>query len=84
MIRRFLSILCALIMVLSVSLSAAEEASSAQPADSNSFSNFYRVPESTIYRGGVVIRGYLKGADTNAAPLELAYMLSSTRLTGAS
>ena len=77
MIRRFLSILCALIMVLSVSLSAAEEAS-AQPADSNSFSNFYRVPESTIYRGGVVIRGYLKGADTNAAPLELAYMLSST------
>ena len=77
MSRRILSLLCALVMLLSVSFVQAEDAESTQNATSESFAEFYRIPDTLYYKGGTVIRGFLKGADTTTVPLELAYVLTS-------
>lgn len=73
MSRRIISLLCALVMLLCVPFAQAETVTET----SESFGQFYRVPETTTYQGGVVIRGYLKGASTTAEQLELAYVLTS-------
>lgn len=73
MIRRLISLLCALMLLMSLSLAQADTATET----SANFEAFYRSQETTTYQGGVVLRGYLKGADTSAAPLEVAYAMTS-------
>lgn len=77
MTRRILSLLCTLVMLLSFSCAQAEDTSNVQSATTESFAQFYRIPDTLYYKGGEVIRGFLKGADTSSVPLELAYVLTS-------
>ena len=77
MTRRIISLLCAFVMLLSFSTVLAEDADNIQSTTSESFSQFYRIPETIYYKGDMVIHGYLKGADTSVVPLELAYVLTS-------
>lgn len=77
MTRRILAFLCAFVMLLSFSCVQAEDAESIQSSTSESFSQFYRIPEQIYYRGDMVIHGYLKGADTSSVPLDFAYVLTS-------
>lgn len=73
MIRRLVSLLCALTMLLSLPFAQAEQAS-----DEASFASFYRFPDTFYYKGGTVLHGYFKGADTGVPPLEIAYALTSS------
>lgn len=74
MTRKILSLLLALMMLLGVPCAQAETASET----SESFTQFYQVPETLTYQGGLILRGYLKGADTTSVPLELAYVLTTS------
>lgn len=46
-------------------------------AEGADFGAFTKVSDTLHYKGGVVMRGYLKGADTMSPPLEVAYVLTS-------
>ncbi len=67
-IKRLLALVCAWIMFLCPIASRAEGAD---------FGAFAKVPETLHYKGGVVMRGYLKGADITSQPLDVAYVLTS-------
>ena len=73
MSRRIISLLCALVMLLCVPFAQAETVTET----SESFGQFYRIPETVTYQGGMVLQGYLKGADTSLPDLDVAYMLTS-------
>ena len=74
MIRRLISLLCAL-MMLGLPFAQAEDR---QTSDAASFASFYRFPDTFYYKGGTVLHGYFKGADTGVPPLEIAYALTSS------
>lgn len=67
--KRLLSLLCALAMLLTIPVVHAEDA-----AD---FSAFAKVPDTLYYKGGVVMRGFVKGANAATQPLDLAYAMTS-------
>ncbi len=71
MIRRLISLLCALMLLLSLPFARAEE-------PDNNFTSFYRIPDTIYYKGGTVLHGYFKGADRTVPPLEIAYTLTSS------
>ena len=71
MMRRLISLLCALMLLFSLPCAKAEEAD-------NSFSSFYRISDTVRYKGGMVLHGYFRGADTSVLPLEIAYALTSS------
>lgn len=74
--RKLLALLCALAMLLSVAM--AENADETSSGGSASFATFATVPDTLTYKGGVVMRGFVKGADTSSHPLELAYVMTSS------
>ncbi len=67
--KRLLALVCALMMFL---------CSIAAGAETADFGAFTKVPDTLYYKGGVVMRGYLKGADTTSPALEMAYAATST------
>lgn len=72
MFRKALSLLCALVL-LCLPCAQAETVTET----SESFLQFYRIPQTVTYQGGMVLQGYLKGADTSLPDLDVAYMLTS-------
>lgn len=67
--KKLLALLCAFMMMMSIPVASAE--------NTGDFASFTRIPNSLYYKGGVVMRGFVKGADTASLPLELAYVLTS-------
>ncbi len=67
MFKKLFALICAFVMLACIPV--------AQAADD--FASFIKVPETTTYRGGVVMRGYVRGADTSLPPLDIAYTLTS-------
>lgn len=72
--KRLMALLMALLMCFPASFAAAEEASS----DAAKFNSFYKIPDTLTYKGGAVLRGFLKGADIYSKQLEVAYTTTST------
>ena len=66
--KRLLALFCTFALLACVPVAHAEQ---------DAFAAFAKVPETITYQGGVVIRGYVKGADTSLPALELAYALTS-------
>ncbi len=75
MFRRLISLLCAFMLLMSLPFAHAE---GTQTSDAAAFASFYRIPDTLYYKGGTVLRGYFKGADTSVPPLEIAYALTSS------
>lgn len=67
MFKKLLALVCAFVMLACIPVAQAED----------DFASFIKVPETVEYRGGVVMRGHVKGADTSLPPLEIAYALTS-------
>ncbi len=66
--KRLIALLLALLMCVPT-FALAEE-------DGADFASFYRIPDTLTYRGGVVMRGFLKGADATSQQIEVAYTSS--------
>ena len=75
MFRRLISLLCAFMLLMSLPFAHAE---GTQASDAAALASFYRIPDTLYYKGGTVLRGYFKGADTSVPPLEIAYALTSS------
>lgn len=78
--KRLVSALLAMLMIFSLSFAASEDFGGL-PADSvTSIEEFHEVGDVLYYTGGVVSRGYLKGAEAAASDelLQLAYLLTNT------
>lgn len=66
--KRLLALVCAFVMLSCIPVVQAEEAD---------FAAFTKVPDKLYYKGGMVMRGFVRGADTSSLPLELAYVLTT-------
>ncbi len=67
MFKKLLALVCAFVMLACIPVAQAED----------DFASFIKVPETIEYRGGVVMRGHVKGADTSLPALDIAYALTS-------
>ena len=67
MFKKLLALVCAFVMLACIPVAQAED----------DFASFIKVPETTEYRGGVVMRGHVKGADASLDELKVAYALTS-------
>ena len=67
MLRKLLALFCAFVLLACIPIAQAED----------DFAAFIRSSDTIVYQGGVVMRGYVKGADTSLPPLEVAYALTS-------
>ena len=67
MLRKLLALVCAFVMLACIPVAQAED----------DFASFVKVPETIEYRGGVVMRGHVKGADASLDELQVAYALTS-------
>lgn len=72
--RRLIPLLCALMLALAMPIVRAEDSA-------DSFASFYRIPDTLNYKGGMVQRGYLAGADTTAKALQVNAALTSSCIT---
>ena len=67
MFKKLLALVCAFVMLACIPVAQAED----------DFATFIKVPETIEYRGGVVMRGHVKGADASLDELQVAYALTS-------
>lgn len=67
-LKRFFALICAFVMLGCIPAVHAED---------DAFAAFITLPDRVEYQGGVVLRGYVKGADTSLPDLEIAYALTS-------
>ena len=66
--KKLTALLCALMLLLGTA---------SVQAENNDFAAFTKMPDTLTYQGGVVLQGYVKGADTTSDPLEVAYVMTS-------
>jgi len=67
MFKKLLALVCAFVMLACIPVAQAED----------DFASFIRTSDTIVYQGGVVMRGYVKGADKSLPPLDVAYTLTS-------
>ncbi|MBR4291385.1 MAG: leucine-rich repeat protein [Oscillospiraceae bacterium] len=67
-LKRLFALICAVVMFACIPAVQADEAD---------FAAFTKVSDKLYYQGGVVMRGFVKGADTSSEPLDLAYVLTT-------
>ncbi len=75
MFKKLLALLCTF-MILALPLAGAGNAEAG--TDEADFAAFASLPRTIQYQGGVVIRGFVKGADTSSLPLDVAYVMTSS------
>lgn len=77
-LKKIFALLCAFILLSGTFCVQAETADESQFVSAAAYSEFLKVPDTGYYTGGVVLRGYGKGADLSLSPLELGYVLTSS------
>ncbi len=63
-------------MIIALPLAGSGKAES--QTDDADFAAFATLPRTIQYQGGVVLRGFVKGADSSSLPLDVAYVMTSS------